>query len=81
MLPSGEQIEITFEDEKAVITEVGATLRTYHKGGIPVVEGFAPHEMPDACRNQLCYPWVNRVGSGEWTYSGRHARAGADTLS
>ena len=80
MLPSGEQIEITFQDEKAVITEVGATLRTYHKGGIPVVEGFAPDEMPDACRNQLCYPWVNRVGSGEWTYSGRHACAGADNV-
>ena len=80
MLPSGEQIEINFEDQRAVVTEVGATLRTYYKGAVAVVEGFAPHEIPDACRNQVCFPWVNRVGSGEWTYSGRFARAGADNV-
>jgi len=80
MLPSGEQIEINFEDQRAVITEVGATLRTYDKGGVAVVEGYGPREIPDACRNQLCYPWVNRVGSGEWSFSGRHARAGADNV-
>jgi aldose 1-epimerase len=80
MLPSGEQIEINFGDQRAVVTEVGATLRTYDKGGVPVVEGFGPDEIPDACRNQLCYPWVNRVGSGEWSFSGRHARAGADNV-
>jgi len=80
MLPSGEQIEIKYGDQRAVVTEVGATLRTYDKGGVPVVEGFAAHEMPDACRNQICYPWVNRVGSGEWHFSGRRAKAGADNV-
>ncbi|MBW4030903.1 MAG: aldose epimerase, partial [Acidobacteria bacterium] len=78
--PSGEQIEITFGDESAVITEVGATLRTYDKAGVGIVEGFAPHEIPSACRNQICYPWVNRVGSGEWSYSGRRAQVGADNV-
>jgi len=80
MQPSGRQIEITFEDQTAVITEVGATLRSYDRGGVAVVEGFAAGEMPDACRNQVCYPWVNRVGSGEWSYSGRLAKAGADNV-
>jgi aldose 1-epimerase len=80
MQPSGRQIEITFEDQTAVITEVGATLRCYDQGGVAVVEGFAPEQMPDACRNQVCYPWVNRVGSGEWNYSGRLAMVGADNV-
>lgn len=78
MLPSGEQIAIAHGDQRAIITEVGATLRTYVTAGVPVVEGFAANEMPDACRNQICYPWVNRVGDGEWTFSGRVARANLD---
>jgi len=40
MLPSGEQIAIAHGDQRAVITEVGATLRTYAKGGVAVIEGF-----------------------------------------
>ncbi len=80
MQPSGRQIEITFEDQTAVVTEVGATLRNYVHGGVAVVEGFASHELPDACRNQVCYPWVNRVGSGEWRYSERIAQVGADNV-
>ncbi len=80
MKPSGRQIEIAFEDQTAVVTEVGATLRNYVHDGVAVVEGFDPHELPDACRNQVCYPWVNRVGSGEWSHSGRIARVGADNV-
>ena len=41
MLPSGEQIAIAHGEERAVITEVGATLRTFVKGGLSVIEGFA----------------------------------------
>ncbi len=80
MQPSGREIEITFEDQVAVVTEVGATLRRYTHGALDVLEGFAADELPDACRNQVCYPWVNRVGSGEWTYSGRRAAVGADNV-
>ncbi len=40
MLPSGEQIAIAHGDQRAVVTEVGATLRTYVKGGVSVIEGF-----------------------------------------
>jgi len=80
MLPSGEQIAIAHGDQRAVITEVGATLRTYVKAGVPVVEGFAAEDIPDACRNQICYPWVNRVGDGEWTFSGRVAKATIDNV-
>jgi len=80
MLASGEQFEIVFGEQVAVITEVGATLRTYDDGGVAVVEGFGPEAIPDACRNQVCYPWVNRVGSGEWSFSGRTAKAGADNV-
>jgi aldose 1-epimerase len=81
MLPSGEQIAIAHGDQRAVITEVGATLRTYVKGGVAVVEGFAADEIPDYCRNQILYPWPNRVGDGEWTFSGRTGRANVDDVA
>jgi aldose 1-epimerase len=81
MRPSGQQYEITHREQRAVITEVGATLRLYEHAGAAVLAGFDEHEMPDACRNQLCYPWINRFSSGPWTFSNRHARVGADDLA
>ena len=71
MLPSGEQIAIAHGDERAVITEVGATLRTFVKGGVSVIEGFAGEEVPTGARGQVLYPWPNRMGDGEWTFSER----------
>jgi aldose 1-epimerase len=80
MLPSGEQIAIAHGDQRAVITEVGATLRTYVKGGLSVVEGFAGEEVPTGARGQVLYPWPNRIGGGEWTFSGRAARPTIDDV-
>jgi aldose 1-epimerase len=53
MLPSGEQIAIAHGEERAVITEVGATLRTFVKGGLSVIEGFAGEEVPTGARGQV----------------------------
>jgi aldose 1-epimerase len=80
MLPSGEQIAIAHGDQRAVITEVGATLRTYVKGGLSVVEGFAGEEVPTGARGQVLYPWPNRIGGGDWEFSGRVARPTIDDV-
>jgi len=80
MLPSGEQIAIAHGDERCVITEVGATLRTFVKGGVSVVEGFAGEEVPTGARGQVLYPWPNRIGNGEWTFSERAARPQIDDV-
>jgi aldose 1-epimerase len=80
MLPSGEQIAIAHGDQRAVVTEVGATLRTYVKGGVSVIEGFAGEEVPTGARGQVLFPWPNRMGEGEWSFSGRRARASVDDV-
>jgi aldose 1-epimerase len=80
MLPSGEQIAIAHGDQRAVITEVGATLRTYVKGGVSVVEGFAGDEVPTGARGQVLFPWPNRTGDGEWTFSERIAHPTVDDV-
>lgn len=72
-LPTGEQIAIGHGDQRAVVAEVGATLRTFVQGGVPVVEGFAADEMCRGGRGQVLFPWPNRLGEGEWTFSGRTA--------
>ncbi len=81
MLPSGEQIAIAHGDQRAVVTEVGATLRTYVKGGVSVVEGFAGEELPSHARGQLLFPWPNRLDEGEWTFSGRTAEPAIDDVA
>lgn len=80
MLPSGEQFAIAHGDQRAVVTEVGATLRTYVKGGVSVIEGFAGDEVTPNARGQVLYPWPNRLGDGEWSFSGRVARATVDDV-
>ena len=80
MLPSGEQIAIAHGDQRAVITEVGATLRTYVRGGVSVIEGFAGDEVPRGAHGQLLYPWPNRMGDGPWTFSDREAHAPVDDV-
>jgi aldose 1-epimerase len=74
MLPSGEQIAIAHDDQRAVVTEVGATLRTYVKGGLNVIEGFAGEEVPTGARGQILYPWPNRIGDAQWSFSDRIAQ-------
>lgn len=81
MLPSGEQIAIAHGDQRAVITEVGATLRTYVKGGVQVTEGFAAEEVSTGARGQVLYPWPNLMGDGEWTFSDRVARPTVEDVS
>jgi len=78
VLPSGEQIAIAHGDQRAVITEVGATLRTFVKGGVAVVEGFAGDELPDGAHGQIMYPWPNRLSPNPWTFSGRVAVPSVD---
>jgi aldose 1-epimerase len=69
--PSGEQYEIFFGDQRAVITEVGATLREYWIGSRPVLDGFAVSEMCGGGRGQLLMPWPNRIRDGSYEFHGR----------
>jgi aldose 1-epimerase len=76
--PSGEQHEIGHGDQKAVITEVGATLRSYSIGGTHVLDGFAAEEMCSAARGQVLAPWPNRLGDGRYLFEGRRCQAALD---
>src|SRR6266545_1023620 len=68
--PSGEQFEIAFEDQHAVVVEVGGGLRAYSAGGREVLEGYGADEMSRAGRGQVLLPWPNRVRDGRYEFDG-----------
>lgn len=69
-LPTGAQHEIAFGDQVAVVTEMGATLRSYDVAGRPVVDGFAAERSPDGGRGQVLAPWPNRIRDGRYRFDG-----------
>jgi aldose 1-epimerase len=72
ILPSGEQIEIAAEGQRAVVVEVGGGLRSYSADGREFVDGYGDNEMSSSGRGQVLIPWPNRLQDGNYTFDGRH---------
>jgi aldose 1-epimerase len=70
-LPSGEQIEISAGDQRVVVVEVGAGLRSYTVGDVDVLDGYGADEMATAGRGQVLLPWPNRIGDGAYEFGGK----------
>jgi aldose 1-epimerase len=76
--PTGEQWVIAHGHQEAVVTEVGATLRSYTLAGYDVVDGFGPGEWSHAGRGQVLAPWPNRLGDGRYEWRGVPVQAALD---
>ena len=76
--PSGEQFDIQSGSQRAIVTEVGASLRSYTVDGAEVVDGFAEHEPSAAGRGQILAPWPNRLEDGRYEFEGVVGRASLD---
>ncbi len=70
ILPSGEQYQIRHGAQVAVITEVGAGLRSYTVAGREVLDGYGPGEMCGGARGQALIPWPNRIRAARYTWQG-----------
>lgn len=75
---SGKQHVIARGRQRAVITEVGASLRAYEAGGEPVCWGFAEEELSSGGRGQVLAPWPNRIGDGRYEFQGVRGTAAWD---
>ena len=69
--PSGEQLEIRYGDQLAVVTEVGATIRHYSVAGRDVLDGFDVGEVAGGGRGNHLVPWPNRIRDGRYTHDGK----------
>ena len=71
LLPTGRQHLIERGPQRAVVTEVGATLRSYTVEGIELLDTFAAQAMSDYSRGQVLVPWPNRIDHGRYSFAGR----------
>jgi len=76
--PTGEQWAIAHGSQTVVVTEVGATLRSFTVEGVDVVDGFGPDEWSHSGRGQVLAPWPNRLGDGRYEFAGVRAQAALD---
>jgi aldose 1-epimerase len=68
--PSGEQVELTLGDQRAVVVEVGGGLRCYSAGGRELLDGYAADERATSGRGQVLVPWPNRIRDGSYEFDG-----------
>jgi aldose 1-epimerase len=61
-----------------LITEVGATLRSYTMDGDPVIEGFGERDICSSGRGQVLAPWPNRLADGRYSIDGLQCQAALD---
>lgn len=76
--PSGAQYEISHGGYRAIVTEVGASLRALSAAGQDVVDGFGVGERCSGGRGQVLAPWPNRLGDGRYSFQDHDAQAALD---
>ena len=68
--PNGAQYEIVHRTHRAVVTEVGATLRSYQVSDHDIVTPFGEQDPPAGCQGQHLLPWPNRIRDGRYHWAG-----------
>ena len=75
---SGEVYEIKFHDFVASVTSVGATLRAFSCGDVPVIWSQPLEGLPVAGSGQVLAPWPNRLENGSYVFDGVTGLAALD---
>ncbi|MEL4505693.1 aldose 1-epimerase family protein [Luteococcus sp. H138] len=68
--PTGTQHVLTLGGQRAVVTELGAGLRSYAVDGRELVTSFSEDSSPEGCQGQQLMPWPNRIRDGKWSLVG-----------
>ena len=76
--PSGEQIELSFGDQRVVVVGVGGGLRRYSVGDESVLDGYSVVTMCGSGRGQLLAPWPNRIQDGSYEFEGESYQLALD---
>ncbi|BBH65783.1 aldose 1-epimerase [Actinoplanes sp. OR16] len=68
---SGIQWTIEADGHRAVLTEVGGTLRSYSVDAVEVLDGFGTDEIAPGSAGQILAPWPNRIRDGRYEFEGQ----------
>jgi aldose 1-epimerase len=69
-LPTGAQYVLRRNGQRAVVTEVGAGLRSWCVDGDELLDTFAAHAPADSYRGKVLVPWPNRIRDGRYHFGG-----------
>ncbi|MDO5676635.1 MAG: aldose 1-epimerase family protein [Propionibacteriaceae bacterium] len=70
ILPTGQQYRIHSGPYAAVVTEVGAILRSLTHDGVELLWSFGEEEAPSVAMGRHLVPWPNRIRDGRYTFDG-----------
>lgn len=70
VLPSGRQFPIASGKQKLVVTEVGATLRSWQVDGRELLLTHDAGQLGDSFFGKVLLPWANRIDSATYTFRG-----------
>ncbi|GAA0523840.1 aldose 1-epimerase family protein [Paractinoplanes ferrugineus] len=68
---TGTQWAIEADGHRAVVVEVGGSLRHYSVGDVQVLDGFEADEISPASAGQILAPWPNRIRDGHYEFEGQ----------
>jgi aldose 1-epimerase len=69
-VPSGEQFEIAYGEQRATIVEVGGGIREYSAGGRDVLDPYPLTAICDGAHGAPLVPWPNRLADGRYRFDG-----------
>jgi aldose 1-epimerase len=75
---SGEHYKIEYEDLRATVTSVGATLREFARGSTPILWSQDLNALPKGSSGQVLAPWPNRLAAGSYVFKGVSGKAALD---
>jgi len=67
---TGSQYHIQAGSYRAVVTGLGAGLRSLSHDGTPLLATYEADELPPGAAGDLLAPWPNRIDGGEYTFEG-----------
>jgi aldose 1-epimerase len=68
--PSGNQYEIVYEKQRAVIVSVGGGVRRYDVADRPVFDPYDQSALCDGAHGTALIPWPNRLEDGQYSFNG-----------
>jgi aldose 1-epimerase len=68
--PSGHQVEITYNDQRATVVEVGDGICCYEVSGRSVLDPYPIDSMCDGAHGAPLIPWPNRLADGLYRFDG-----------
>jgi len=75
---SGEHYKIEYQDLRATVTSVGATLREFSKASTPILWSQDLDALPRGSSGQVLAPWPNRLAAGSYVFKGISGKAPID---